>query len=254
MNPIKFSVFVFFTMLAPFVASTQLSTVSFPFPYDDAEFSYLSYWATPLSGSDQDVTGFIPVILMNRPVIVRMPGKYACGDRRKYRITEEGNYEYYYGEEENIPKPKQGFKPITVRTFYLEAARNGIISPDIKYGEFIRMTADEQRVLLGHEESANRQTGHFEYVEANLIYRTSPDGYQAIVSNGIIEMELNYTLSAPDDNSEEVSIKYLPSLRAPSQLVKLLTDPLNNYRLTAHARYKNINDVFEDISTKLAQD
>lgn len=61
----------------------------------------------------------------------------------EYRITEDGKYEHLndLGETGMVYDESNHsyYKPITVRTFFLEAQRHGYIAPDISYPQFAKL-------------------------------------------------------------------------------------------------------------------
>lgn len=69
-----------------------------------------------------------------------------AGDNDKmYQITDDGDYRYQYLQAEQ--SNKADVKPVTVRTFYLETKRKGLI-PNIDYRDFLQMSVEEQQALL----------------------------------------------------------------------------------------------------------
>jgi len=253
MKSLIFLAFVFFTAFAPFVSSAQFPDGLFPPHSDDAEFSYLPYWASPLNAQAND-EGFTPVTLAARPVMVRTPSVVEdSGESKVYRISETGAYEYRFTGDELMPVPKQGFKPITVRTFFLETSRLGIIPADVTYRDFIAMTADDQRALIDAREQAPLQEDDFEYAQATLTYQTAPGGMRMTIVNSEMQMELSFGMTPGIGEGKMVGIKYLPHTIPAPQMVMLLVDPWNNYQLNGHAYYKNINGVLDDLSSKVAQ-
>ncbi len=252
MKSIIFLAFVFFIAFAPFVSRAQFPDGLFPPHSDDAEFSYLPYWAGPLSAKQHE--GFTPVTLASRPVMVRIPAiPEEIAELKSYRIPEAGVYEYRFTDDKLLPPPKQGYKPVTARTFFLETSRQGIIPADVSYRDFLRMTVDDQRALIDDREEAPLQKDGFEYVQATLTYQTSPDGMRMIVASSGMEMELSFGTAPATGQGTMVGIKYLPHAVTAPQMVMLLVDPWRNYRLSGHAYYKNVNSVFNDLSSKAAQ-
>jgi len=252
MKSLKFLVFNCFLSLMPFTAAAQLSNNNLSFLNEEIDFEYLPYWAVPLSSASQE-GGFRPVILASRLVMVRMASVSDEDNSRRYRITDSGRYEYYYKNDSLLSKPKRGFKPITQRTFYLETSRKGLIPKEITYCKFVRMTIDEKQSLLTRQEEAESQKGKYEYDKASLNYQITPSGFQMVIVNEWMHMELTYCPAPCSKEGMAVEVKYLPYYRTPPQLVRLLIDPWNNYKLAGHAYYRNINDVFDDLSAKTAK-
>lgn len=72
---------------------------------------------------------------------------------KEFRITDDGKYEYFDGKPViATARPdgslEEGYKPITERTFYLEASRLGLLAEDLSYPKFVRMTLKEKREAL----------------------------------------------------------------------------------------------------------
>jgi len=72
---------------------------------------------------------------------------------KEFRITNDGKYEYYDGKPViATARPdgslEEGYKPITERTFYLEASRLELLTNDLSYPKFVRMTLKEKREAL----------------------------------------------------------------------------------------------------------
>lgn len=67
----------------------------------------------------------------------------ANAQQEEYRITDDGKYEYLNDPVEAgmIYDESNGsyYKPITIRTFFLEAQRNGYIAADISYPQFVKL-------------------------------------------------------------------------------------------------------------------
>lgn len=252
MKSLIFLAFVFFIAITPFVTNAQFGGLFPPVP-DDAEFSYLPYWASPMSAKAPD-RGFTPVTLASMPVMVRISAiPEEIAELKSYRIPEAGAYEYSFTDDKLLPPPKQGFKPITVRTFFLETSRKGIIPADVSYRDFLGMTVDDQRALIDAREEATLREDDFEYVQATLTYQTAPDGMRMIVTGSGMEMELSFGMTSDTGEGKMVGIKYLPHAVTAPQMVMLLVDPWRNYRLSGHGYYKNVNSVFNDLSSKVAQ-
>ena len=61
----------------------------------------------------------------------------------EYRITEDGKYQHLndLGETGMVFDESNGsyYKPITIRTFFLEAQRRGYIAADITYPQFVKL-------------------------------------------------------------------------------------------------------------------
>lgn len=70
----------------------------------------------------------------------------------EYRITEEGKYQYLSIKEEAnmIYDESMGtyYKPITLRTFYLETYKKGYMPKELSYTQFAKLSIDEQRAIV----------------------------------------------------------------------------------------------------------
>ena len=116
----------------------------------------------------------------------------------EYRITEDGQYQYLGNPDAkgNVFDETQGtyYRPITVRTFFLQAQDAGYIPDSIAYDEFIAMTLQEQHALLGPgERSLDCSIGMVIPEGCISYYRTYDLGYK---SKGIairkLPVELNW--------------------------------------------------------------
>jgi len=74
---------------------------------------------------------------------------------KEFRITDNGGFEYYDGKEiVNMDEGRKkrsfsdGYKPITGRTFYLEARRLKLLPQSLQYFAFMQMSIDEKREAL----------------------------------------------------------------------------------------------------------
>lgn len=86
------------------------------------------------------------------PLLVLVLSNFcADGQFPEFRITDDGQYQYLGNPvASTVFDETQGtyYKPITSRTFFLQAQERKYISSDISYDNFLLLSVEEQRTLL----------------------------------------------------------------------------------------------------------
>src|SRR5687767_10625140 len=63
-----------------------------------------------------------------------------------YQVTDDGSFHFTYWDVQ-IPN-KDGIKPVTIRTFYLETMRHELLPADLTYEEFLELSPAEIQMLI----------------------------------------------------------------------------------------------------------
>jgi len=71
-----------------------------------------------------------------------------------YQITDNGKFQYSYWMETGNDNAKAGGKPVTLRTFFLETAKNGLLPLAMTYGEFTKLSIEEKQSILSNSQFA----------------------------------------------------------------------------------------------------
>ena len=215
---------------------------------DNLQSDFLPYKTANAESKDME-TDFKAVTVKSVPISIKVRDTVPRGLNKEYLITDDGSFQYCYPKEGALLNAKKGFKPITMRTFYLEASRNGIIPSDISYHNFSKLSIPEKQELLNNEPIS---TGIeiVEDVQAGVItYKTSPTGLQVFLSIGDKEMEL-----LPRDrnsvlNTRDVQIKYLSKPRSVPLIVKVLTDPLDRIGIPGQVDFNTWRSALNQIAS-----
>ncbi len=208
---------------------------------DYLSYNYLSCQEPPFR---DDFKAFS--ILTTIPVKVLLIHPPAPPDKI-YRITEEGSCQYRYHDESKSPL---GFRPITVRTFYLEASRQGIIPASITYKQFISLPAAEKQALVMNKEpetppvNIDTRTSF----NAELSYIATSQGLKLLVKKGTWQIEL--VSDGRTESSGALLIKLLPVHRYVPLTVQTLINPFHGAALTSRLDYRKMGDLLRDAGEK----
>ena len=97
-----------------------------------------------------------------------------------YEVTEEGQFQFLYRQAD--ASPKEGAKPVTNRTFYLETKRQGILPDDLSYRKYQELTAQEIQALLDQAPLVNTTENKLNAVDQIDINKISAE-QNTIISN-----------------------------------------------------------------------
>ena len=213
----------------------------------NVQLDFLSYKATPVHGSQLDRADFQPVIIKTLPISIKVTDTLPVDARKDYFITDEGGFRYSYPEDAIIHKSREGSKPITMRTFYLEASRNGIIPQEISYQAFCRLSIDQKQALLRSDNQVVTKSRLVENIKEGMItYKTSPQGLRVFLKMGDREVELSIQDKECNFQTAQVEVKYLSKPRSVPLIVKTLTDPFDKTGLSGSVDFttwkRNLNN------------
>ena len=101
-------------------------------------------------------------------------GGFTYAQMPEFRITDQGQYEYLGNRysANSVFDETQGtyYKPITARTFFLQALQRGYIQNDITYDSFLLLSLDEQKALLKSQKPLDCSIGQI-ISEACIVYQ-----------------------------------------------------------------------------------
>lgn len=73
---------------------------------------------------------------------------FAASNEKFYQVTDNGQFQYTYWAEKGKENIKANIKPVTLRTFFLETEKNGLLPFAMSYSTFEKLTVEEKQVLL----------------------------------------------------------------------------------------------------------
>lgn len=167
-------------------------------------------------------------------IIITVTGTmcFAGENDKIYTISDNGEYQYQYAY---FDQPnKTGTKPVTVRTFYLETYRKGLIPEHISYEEFLKMSLEEQQALLNDDHRFTIYT----------VDQTDPIDNELEASESML-IETN----AYEEPSDEVAVNKDSELNYDRNLpwiVQVTIDPYDGYKLPAQVKKNQAKDILEN--------
>lgn len=148
-----------------------------------------------------------------------------AGDPFKiYQVTADGSFHFTYPDAEIANK--EGTKPVTVRTFFLETMRHNLLPADLTYEAFLEMSPDEIQAMIEQNQWHHLAALEADKGEAMRIMMNIPSviDCQPTILNAQTERVL-----LPQEEVIEMPVA-ADSLIIP-WIVKVIVDPDDGYEL-----------------------
>lgn len=223
------------------IAQVEFPNIKENLARDYLAYSFIPYEEPAFHGSIKPIA--ILATIPARVCVVR--SAYAA--KKKYRITDDGSFQYWYS---NGNEAAPEYRHVTIRTFYLETTRQGIIPSGISYRDFVAMTVAEKQKLL---ESTHRQAeaGMFKkarLMDATVKYVVTPEGFKILVDSGSGEAELKAYHES--DDTDMLFLKLLPGNTSVPLIVRNLLSPADRANISSQRDFNELLDLMKDIGEK----